>query len=91
MEEACEWLTRVFAFAEYYRHGQRVGGILMYLGDAYIMLIVSDCVQSLTVPTTSYSGFRKSRSKVQNRVSSSARRIVIRPMVLLQIRDQVTD
>jgi uncharacterized glyoxalase superfamily protein PhnB len=36
--EACEWLTRVFGFAEYYRHGQPVSGIQMYLGDAYIML-----------------------------------------------------
>ena len=36
--EACEWLTRVFGFAEYYRHGQPVSGIQMYLGDAYFML-----------------------------------------------------
>jgi hypothetical protein len=36
--EACEWLTRVFGFAEYYRHGQPVSGIQMYFGDAYIML-----------------------------------------------------
>ena len=36
--EACEWLTRVFGFAEYYRHGQPVSGIQMYLGDAYVML-----------------------------------------------------
>src|SRR6266849_836150 len=36
--EACEWLTRVFGFSEYYRHGQPVSGIQMYLGDAYIML-----------------------------------------------------
>ena len=38
VEEACEWLTRVFGFAEYYRHGQPVSGIQMYLGEAYIML-----------------------------------------------------
>jgi uncharacterized glyoxalase superfamily protein PhnB len=36
--EACEWLARVFGFTEYYRHGQPVSGIQMYLGDAYIML-----------------------------------------------------
>jgi uncharacterized glyoxalase superfamily protein PhnB len=36
--EACQWLTRVFGFAEYYRHGQPVSGIQMYLGDAFIML-----------------------------------------------------
>jgi uncharacterized glyoxalase superfamily protein PhnB len=36
--EACAWLTRVFGFAEYYRHGQPVSGIMMYLGDACIML-----------------------------------------------------
>jgi uncharacterized glyoxalase superfamily protein PhnB len=38
VEEACEWLTRVFGFAEYYRHGQPVSGIQMYLSDAYVML-----------------------------------------------------
>ena len=26
---ACEWLTRVFGFAEYYLHGQPVSGIQM--------------------------------------------------------------
>jgi len=36
--EACEWLTRVFGFTEYYRHGRPISGIQMYLGDAYIML-----------------------------------------------------
>jgi len=36
--EACEWLTRVFGFSEYYRHGQPVSGIQMSMGDAYIML-----------------------------------------------------
>jgi uncharacterized glyoxalase superfamily protein PhnB len=38
VEEACEWLTRVFGFAEHYHHGQPVSGIQMYLGEAYIML-----------------------------------------------------
>jgi uncharacterized glyoxalase superfamily protein PhnB len=38
LEEACKWLTRVFGFVEYYRHGQPVSDIQMYLGDAYIML-----------------------------------------------------
>lgn len=38
VEEACDWLTRVFGFTEYYRHGQPTSGIQMYLGDAYIML-----------------------------------------------------
>jgi len=36
--DACDWLTRVFGFSEYYRHGQPVSGIQMHLGDAYIML-----------------------------------------------------
>jgi uncharacterized glyoxalase superfamily protein PhnB len=36
--EACEWLSRVFGFAESYRYGQPVSGIQMYLGDAFIML-----------------------------------------------------
>jgi uncharacterized glyoxalase superfamily protein PhnB len=36
--EACQWLTRVFGFAEYYRHGRPVSGIQMYLSDAFIML-----------------------------------------------------
>jgi uncharacterized glyoxalase superfamily protein PhnB len=36
--DAFEWLTRVFGFAEYYRHGQPVSGIQMHLGEAYIML-----------------------------------------------------
>ena len=38
LPEACAWLTRVFGFTEYYRHGDPVSGIQMYLGDAYIML-----------------------------------------------------
>ena len=38
LAEASEWLTRVFGFAEYYRHGQPVSGIHMHFGDAYIML-----------------------------------------------------
>jgi len=37
--EASAWLTRVFAFTEYYRYGQPVSGIQMYLGDAHIMLV----------------------------------------------------
>jgi uncharacterized glyoxalase superfamily protein PhnB len=36
--DACDWLTRVFGFTEYYRYGQPVSGIQMYLGDAHIML-----------------------------------------------------
>jgi uncharacterized glyoxalase superfamily protein PhnB len=35
---ACDWLTRFFGFSEYYRYGQPLGGIQMYLGDAHIML-----------------------------------------------------
>ena len=35
---ACDWLTRVFGFAEQYRYGKPVSGIQMYLGDAYLML-----------------------------------------------------
>jgi uncharacterized glyoxalase superfamily protein PhnB len=36
--KACEWLTRVFGFAEHYRHGDPVSGVQMYSGGAYIML-----------------------------------------------------
>jgi uncharacterized glyoxalase superfamily protein PhnB len=36
--DACDWITRVFGFTEYYRYGQPVSGIQMYLGDAHIML-----------------------------------------------------
>jgi uncharacterized glyoxalase superfamily protein PhnB len=39
LSEACGWLTCVFAFTEYYRYGQPVSGIQMYLGDAHIMLV----------------------------------------------------
>src|SRR5579863_5763716 len=35
---ASDWLSRVFGFTEYYRYGQPVSGIQMYLGDAHIML-----------------------------------------------------
>jgi len=36
--KACDWLSRVFGFIEYYRYGQPVSGIQIYLGDAHIML-----------------------------------------------------
>ena len=39
LAEACDWLTRVFGFTEYYRYGQPVSGVQMYLGDAHIMLV----------------------------------------------------
>ncbi len=35
---ACEWLARVYGFKEYYRYGEPLSGIQMYLGDAFIML-----------------------------------------------------
>jgi uncharacterized glyoxalase superfamily protein PhnB len=35
---ACDWLTRVFGFTEYYRYGQPLTGIQLYLGDAHIMI-----------------------------------------------------
>jgi uncharacterized glyoxalase superfamily protein PhnB len=38
ISEACSWLSRVFGFTEYYRYGQPLSGIQMYLGDAHIML-----------------------------------------------------
>lgn len=38
LPEACEWLTRVFGFAEYYRYGEPVAGIMMCLGDAVFMI-----------------------------------------------------
>jgi len=39
--EAAEWLSKVFGFREHYRYGGEdgaVGGVQMYLGDAFIML-----------------------------------------------------
>jgi uncharacterized glyoxalase superfamily protein PhnB len=36
--DACNWLSRVFGFTEYYRYGQPLSGIQMYIGDAHIML-----------------------------------------------------
>jgi uncharacterized glyoxalase superfamily protein PhnB len=38
ISEACSWLSRVFGFSEYYRYGQPVSGIQLYLGDAHIMI-----------------------------------------------------
>jgi uncharacterized glyoxalase superfamily protein PhnB len=38
LAEACDWLARAFGFTEYYRYGQPVSGIQMYLGDAHIMI-----------------------------------------------------
>jgi uncharacterized glyoxalase superfamily protein PhnB len=38
LANACDWLKRVFGFNEYYRYGQPLSGIQMYLGDAHIML-----------------------------------------------------
>lgn len=35
---ACEWLARVFGFAEHFRYGDPVSGVQMYLGDAFVML-----------------------------------------------------
>jgi uncharacterized glyoxalase superfamily protein PhnB len=36
--QACEWLTRVFAFQEQYRYGDPVSGVQMQLGDAVFMI-----------------------------------------------------
>jgi len=38
LEEACEWLTRVFGFAEQYRYGEPVNGIQMRMEEAWIQL-----------------------------------------------------
>jgi len=38
ISEACSWLSRVFGFTEYYRYGQPLSGIQLYLGDAHIMI-----------------------------------------------------
>lgn len=38
LEEACEWLTRVFGFSEQYRYGDPLSGIQMRLGEACIQL-----------------------------------------------------
>jgi uncharacterized glyoxalase superfamily protein PhnB len=39
LPESSDWLARVFGFIEYYRYGQPVSGVQMYLGDAHIMLV----------------------------------------------------
>ena len=38
LANACDWLKRVFGFSEYYRYGDPLSGIQMFLGDAHIML-----------------------------------------------------
>jgi hypothetical protein len=38
LAETCTWLIRVFGFTEYYRYGQPLSGIQLYLGDAHIMI-----------------------------------------------------
>jgi uncharacterized glyoxalase superfamily protein PhnB len=38
LEEACEWLTRVFGFEEQYRYGEPVSGIQMRIGEACVQL-----------------------------------------------------
>jgi len=38
ISKACSWLSRVFGFTEYYRYGQPLSGIQMYLGNAHIMI-----------------------------------------------------
>lgn len=38
LEEAIDWLTRVFGFKEHYRYGNPISGSQMHLGDAWIML-----------------------------------------------------
>jgi uncharacterized glyoxalase superfamily protein PhnB len=40
IEDAIEWLTRVFGFAEHYRYGEpgAASGAQMHLGEAWIML-----------------------------------------------------
>jgi len=38
IDEACAWLNRVFGFKEYFRYGQPVSGIQMFLGGAVIMI-----------------------------------------------------
>src|ERR1700730_19008763 len=35
---ACDWLKLVFGFSEYYRYGDPLGGIQMFLGDVHFML-----------------------------------------------------
>ena len=38
IDEACDWLSRVFGFQEHFRYGQSVAGIQMFLGGAVIMI-----------------------------------------------------
>jgi uncharacterized glyoxalase superfamily protein PhnB len=62
IEEAIEWLTRVFGFSEHYRYGEpgAASGAQMHLGEAWIMLEraregrvspvqAGACTQNLTV------------------------------------------
>jgi uncharacterized glyoxalase superfamily protein PhnB len=62
IEEAMEWLTRVFGFSEHYRYGEpgAASGAQMHLGEAWIMLEraregrvspvqAGACTQNLTV------------------------------------------
>ena len=38
LEEALEWLARVFGFVEHYRYGEPMAGAQLHLGNAYIMI-----------------------------------------------------
>jgi uncharacterized glyoxalase superfamily protein PhnB len=38
IEQAIDWLTKVFGFTEHYRYGNPISGAQMHLGDAWIML-----------------------------------------------------
>ena len=38
VDEAINWLRKVFGFFEYFRYGDPVQGAQMYLGDAWIMV-----------------------------------------------------
>jgi uncharacterized glyoxalase superfamily protein PhnB len=38
VEQAIDWLTKVFGFTEHYRYGNPISGAQMHLGDAWIML-----------------------------------------------------
>jgi uncharacterized glyoxalase superfamily protein PhnB len=38
LPDACDWLCEVLGFTEYYRYGEPVSGIQLYLGDAHIMI-----------------------------------------------------
>ena len=79
LDEAIEWLSRVFGFEEYFRYGEPVAGAQMRLGDAWIMVSgpaswrkspadVGCCTQMLSVIVSDVDGFYARVSEAGARV-----------------------